>query len=71
MNYTRKRIYDLLPAIYRQRDIENGSPLKALVNIIAEQIKIVEDDIEGLHDNWFIETCDEWAVAYKADLITS
>src|SRR4051812_17561662 len=69
MKYTKKKIYDLLPSIYRQRDIENGSPLKALLDIIAEQIDILEDDIGGLYENWFIETSDEWVVPYKADQI--
>lgn len=58
-----------MPAVYRQRDLENGSPLKALLDIIAEQIKLVEDDIENLYENGSIETCDEWAVPYKGDQI--
>jgi hypothetical protein len=69
IKYTKKRIYDLLPAIYRQRDIETGSPLRALVDIIAEQIRIVEDNITRLYGDWFIETCNEWVIAYIADLI--
>ena len=57
--YTKEKIYDLLPSIYRIRDKEQGEPLKALLEIIGEQIELVEQDIEQLYSNWFIETCDE------------
>lgn len=69
MKYTRKKIYDILPAIYRQHDEENGFPLRALLDIVAEQIEIVQNDIKNLYDNWFIETCEEWVVAYIGDLL--
>src|SRR5262249_7836608 len=32
-------------------------------------VNVVEDDIARLYDNWFIETCEDWAVPYIADLI--
>ena len=51
------RLYELLPVVHRRRDAEQGYPLKALLRVIAEQVDIVEDDIEQLYDNWFIETC--------------
>ncbi len=51
------RLYDLLPVIYRQRDTELGSPLRSLLQVIAEQVNVVEDDIAQLYENWFIETC--------------
>jgi hypothetical protein len=63
------RLYDLLPAVYRQRDAENGYVLKALLRVIAEQVNVVEDDITQLYDNWFIETCQDWVVPYIGDLI--
>ncbi|HEV7516229.1 MAG TPA: hypothetical protein VGR07_08015 [Thermoanaerobaculia bacterium] len=63
------RLFDLLPAVYRQRDAEQGSPLQALLRVIAEQVNVVEDDIARLYENWFVETCDDWAVPYIADLI--
>jgi hypothetical protein len=62
-------IYDLLPAIYRKRDEKLGGPLKALLAIITEQVRIVEDNIDDLSDNWFIETCDNWVVPYIGDLV--
>lgn len=63
------RLYELLPVVYRQRDTELGEPLRALLQVISEQVNIVEDDIAQLYENWFIETCDDWVVPYIADLI--
>jgi hypothetical protein len=63
------RLYRLLPAIYRMRDAEQRYPLQALLRVIAEQVNVVEDDIAQLYENWFIETAEDWAVPYIADLI--
>ncbi|MGB7923287.1 MAG: hypothetical protein WCF57_08585 [Pyrinomonadaceae bacterium] len=63
------RLYELLPVVYRQRDLELGQPLRALLQIISEQVNLVEADIAQLYENWFIETCQDWVVPYIADLI--
>ncbi len=63
------RLYKLLPTIYRQRDVEQGFPLQALLRVITEQVVVVEVDIAQLYDNWFIETCQDWVVPYIGDLI--
>src|SRR5258708_3519445 len=63
------RLYQLLPVIYRQRDLAQGEQLHALLRVVAEQVAIVEDDISRLYENWFIETYDDWAVPYMAYLI--
>jgi hypothetical protein len=63
------RLYNLLPVIYRQRDLEKGEPLRALLRVIGEQHQLLEGDIAHLYENWFIETCDDWVVPYIADLI--
>ena len=70
MSYTTEDLYNLLPAIYRIRDAEQGEPLKALVSVIADQARIVEDDISQMYENWFIETCEEWVVPYLGDLLS-
>ena len=69
MSQSPDRLYDLLPVVYRQRDEAQGSPLKAVLQIITEQVNLVEDDISQLYENWFIETCEDWAVPYIAELI--
>lgn len=63
------RLYALLPAILRIRDAERGYPLKAFLQVIAEQVNVVEDDIAQLYENWFIETADDWVVPYIGDLV--
>lgn len=63
------RLYKLLPVIYRMRDADQKYPLQALLRVISEQVNVVEDDIAQLYENWFIETSEDWAVPYIADLI--
>ena len=66
---TRERLYELLPAIYRIRDDENGEALHALLTIMGDELARIEDDIAGLYDDWFIETCAEWIAPYIGDLL--
>jgi hypothetical protein len=63
------QLYELLPVVYRQRDAGQGYPLRALLQVIAEQVNVVEADVAQLYDNWFIETCEDWVVPYIGDLI--
>ena len=53
----------------RQRDVEHGEPLRALLAVMETQLQRVEDDVAGLYDNWFIETCAPWVIPYIADLL--
>jgi len=63
------RLFALLPAAVRQQDAESGWQLRALLEVIAEQVNVVEDDIAHLYDNWFIETADDWVVPYIGRLV--
>ena len=63
------RLYELLPAIYRIRDAEQGEPLKALISVIAGQLAVIEEDLAQLYDDQFIETCAPWVAPYIGDLI--
>jgi hypothetical protein len=67
--YDARTLYELLPAVYRQRDADRGYPLYDLVKVLAEQAEIVAADIETLSENAFIETCEPWAVSYAGDLL--
>jgi hypothetical protein len=69
MNLNAETLYNLLPAIYRIRDAEQGEPLKALISVIAEQAMVLEEDLAQLYDDQFIETCADWVVPYIGDLI--
>jgi hypothetical protein len=75
-NYSADRLYELLPAVYRQRDAElvadlrlKQGPLRDLIEIVAKQATVLEQDIFQLYENWFIETCEPWVVPYIGDLI--
>lgn len=69
MSFEIEKLYALLPAVYRLRDAEQGEPLKAFLSVIAEQIAVLEEDMEQLYDDQFIETCAEWVVPYIGDLV--
>lgn len=63
------RLYQLLPVVHRMRDSAAGEPLRALLQVIAEQVNLVDADIDQLYENWFIETCQDWVVPYIGELI--
>jgi len=63
------RLYNLLPAIYRIQDYKNQQALHALLAVIESEFNAVQEDIENLYENWFIETCDPWVVPYIGDLL--
>ncbi len=63
------RLYELLPALYREKDAEQNHQLRALLRIVAEQADALEADIEGLWNDLFIETCRDWVVPYIGDLV--
>jgi hypothetical protein len=69
MSFDAERMYELLPAIYRIRDADQGQPLKALLSVIADQVGVLEEDLAQLYDDQFIETCAPWVVPYIGDLI--
>jgi hypothetical protein len=67
---TADHLYRLIPAVYRSRDAQAGQgALRGLVEVLAREGRVVEDDIAQLYDDWFIETCDEWVVPYIAELL--
>ncbi len=63
------RLYALLPAHLRARDAEEGRPLQALMRLLGAELEVVEGDLDTLYDNWFIETCEPWAIPYVGDLV--
>jgi hypothetical protein len=67
--YDAERLYNLLPAIYRLRDAEQGYPLRALMSVIATQSLALEENLAQLYDDQFVETAAEWAIPYIGDLI--
>jgi hypothetical protein len=69
MSLTAERLYSLLPAVYRIRDAEQGEPLKALLAAFARELAALEENLDQLYDDQFIETCADWVAPYIGDLI--
>ena len=75
MSFDAEKLYALMPSVYRLRDIElaeqmdGHGPLKALLSVIAEQSVVLADNLEQLYNDFFIETCAEWAVPYIGELV--
>jgi len=73
MSFDGKRLFELLPTVYRLRDGEGAAgskdALRALADVIAEQVAVLEEDLDQLYDDQFVETCAEWVAPYIGDLI--
>ncbi len=87
MSMETDRIFDLLPAYLRVRDVREGQlvkgrvapddgrepedfgPLRTLASLIAREGQIVEEGLEQLYDDAFIETCAPWVIPYLGDLL--
>lgn len=63
------RLYELLPAVYRQQDAEQGYPLRGLLALVTEQADLLDADIARLWDDLFIETCQPWVIPYIGELV--
>ena len=71
MSIDAAQLYALLPAVYRTRDQDGGGPLYGLLSVVAAQAAILQNNIDQLYDDEFIETCATWVVPYIGDLVGS
>ena len=62
-------VYDLLPAVHRIRDTAENYSLRALLEVVEDELQRLREDVDGLYDDWFVETCAEWVVSYIGDLL--
>lgn len=64
-------LYDRIPEIHRIEDAKQApaEPLRALLALVEETFGAVHENIESLYHDLFIETCDDWAIPYIADLL--
>jgi len=73
MSFDAQRLFELLPTIDRLRDAEGAegskNVLRALMQVVAEQVAVLEEDIAQLYDDQFVETCAEWVAPYIGDLV--
>ena len=58
-------------ALDLKRQIERieGGPLRSFLAIIAEQARVLEQNVGQLYDDQFAETCAPWVLPYLGDLI--
>jgi hypothetical protein len=69
MSFDSDQLYRLLPAIYRVRDEEMGGALKSFMAVLAQQLAVVQENLEQRYDDHFIETCADWLIPYLGDLV--
>jgi hypothetical protein len=69
MSFDVDKLYALLPAVHRQRDAEQGYPLRQLLDLLADQVAVLEEELDQLYDNQFVETAAPWALPYLGDLL--
>lgn len=69
MSFDAERLAELLPAVYRVRDAEQGGPLAALLEVIGEEIGVVEAGLDQLYEDQFVETAAPWVLPYVGELL--
>lgn len=62
-------LFARLPGHLQSRDAEAGHALEALMGVLRSELRHVEQDLDQLYDNWFVETCEPWVLPYIADLL--
>lgn len=62
-------LYSLMPAIYRERDAQQNFQLQALLALLDRQRAVVDGFIQQFREDLSIETCQDWVIAYIADLV--
>jgi hypothetical protein len=68
MTFTTERLVQLLPAVYGLRDGDDG-PLRELLDVVAEQLGVLEENLDQLYSDQFVETCSPWVLPYLGDLL--
>ena len=53
------------------REKASRGPLKALLMAFAREIAVLEENVDQLYDDLFIETCADWVIPYIGDLLGS
>ncbi|MGV8845338.1 hypothetical protein [Tessaracoccus sp.] len=66
---TTETLFSLLPVHVRARDAETGGLLRALLEVVAGELDVLESDLDDLYESWFVETAAPWALPYLADLL--
>ena len=70
--YYADKLWYLIPAVYRFQDTDSfdrPGPLRELVNRIGNQAAVLRRATDRLWEDQSIESCDDWVIAYIADLL--
>jgi hypothetical protein len=67
-DHVARLLYELLPALYRVRDGQSGE-LHKFLRVLAAPLAEVRQNIEELHADLFIDTCNDWVIPYLAEMI--
>jgi len=64
------QLIDLVPPLDQlNNNQKTNKRLATLLAVMQSQSDAIAANIELLYQSWFIETCDDWTVSYKAKLI--
>lgn len=65
--YYQDLLYQLLPAVYRGRDKQGD--LRRFLDLFGHEFARLRGNIDQLRRDLFIDSCQDWAIAYLADLV--
>ena len=63
------KLYNLLPLVYRELDFNQQQSLRALMAVLETAHDKVDQDLDRMYQNWFIETCESNRIPLIADLV--
>lgn len=66
MDFYHEYLYRLLPGTIKERD---DGVLQEFLEIIGDQAAAIKQNIDEMWKNFYIDTCEEWAVPYVGDLV--
>ncbi len=72
--YYGDKLWSLLPALYRAEDtdaLDRNGPFREIVNRIGVQAAILRRSLDRMWEDQSIESCDDWVIAYIADLLAT
>lgn len=78
MSFDGQRLLELLPDLYRRRDAQgaggttthpNPGALREFLERVASQVAVLEEELEQLYENHFVETAAPWALPYLGELL--
>jgi hypothetical protein len=69
--YYAEKLWAMIPEVYHAEDAAGAHPnvLRQIVELIAEQAAHTRRSIDRLWEDQHIDSCDDWAVPYIADLV--